>query len=489
MRLPLYSVASARAIDAAAIAGGIPGYALMCRAGEAAFGALRRNWRGAHRLLVLCGPGNNGGDGLVLARLARAAGYPVEVLAPQSLAPGGEAADALADWQAAGGAVGVWQPGQALPACDLIVDALFGIGLSRAPEGVAAALIEAANACPVPIFALDLPSGVDAETGAVPGVAIQATATLAFLVLKPGLATGPAMDHVGALELDTLSVPEAALEGQSPVAELLDLDDAPRLPGRLRNAHKGQFGHVLVLGGDHGMGGAARLCAEAALRCGPGLVSVGTRADHVAALLAARPECMPAAVEAVEDLQPLLERASVLAVGPGLGQDDWGRALLQAALRSGKPCVLDADALNLIATGEPFAGGGILTPHPGEAARLLSCPTADVQSNRRRAAQALSERFAATVVLKGAGSVVAAPDGRCRIVMGGNSGMASGGMGDVLTGVIAALCAQGMDDFDAAVAGTALHAAAGDAAGEEGGARGLLASDLFPHLRHLGSHR
>ncbi len=484
MRLPIYSVASARAIDAAAIAGGISGYALMCRAGDAAFGALRNNWSSARKVLVLCGPGNNGGDGLVLARLAKAAGFTVNVLATRALAPRGEAAEALVEWQAAGGKVDLWQPGTLLPEADVIVDALFGIGLTRAPDADAAALIEAANAYPAPICALDVPSGVDADTGAVPGVAIRAASTLCFIAIKPGLATGAALEYVGALELAPLGVPESAFADQQPVAEMLDFDDSPRPLPRSRTAHKGQFGHVLVLGGEIGMGGAARLCAEAALRCGAGLVSVGTRAEHVAAHLAARPECMVTAVESAEDLPALIERASVLAIGPGLGRGDWGRALLHAALREPKPCVLDADALNLLAEGEQIRATAILTPHPGEASRLLQCSTAEVEADRLRASAAIAARFGAVVVLKGAGSVVCAPDGRCRVIIGGNPGMATGGMGDVLTGVIAALRAQGLDDFDAAVCGAALHAAAGDAAAE-GGHIGLLASDLMLALRHL----
>ncbi len=489
MRQPLHSVAAARAIEAAAIQAGIPGYTLMRRAGQAAFKALRRHWPEARRILVLCGPGNNGGDGLVLARLARAAGLSVTVLAVDELKPAGEAAEALADWHIDGGWVAVWRPGEPLPAADLLVDALLGIGLSRAPEGALAALIEAANAHPAPRFALDVPSGVEADTGAVPGAAIRASRTLAFIVQKRGLSTGAALDHAGTLELAGLELPHDLLQAQPACADWLGWPAEPSLPPRARDAHKGLYGHVLVLGGERGMGGAARLCAEAALRCGAGLVSVGTRGMHVPALLAARPECMVAELESGEDLPPLLERATVVAIGPGLGQGDWGRALWHAVARLDRPRVVDADALNLIAAGVTPQGELVLTPHPGEAARLLGCASADVQRDRFAAAGELARRHAAVAVLKGAGSVVAAPDGRCVAIAGGNPGMASGGMGDVLAGVIAGLWAQGLSAFDAAVAGAALHAAAGDAAAADGGERGLLAGDLFAPLRRLLAER
>lgn len=259
------------------------------------------------------------------------------------------------------------------------------------------------------------------------------------------------------------------------------------LPPRPRDSHKGDSGHVLCIGGDHGSGGAILLCAQAALRAGAGLASVATRAAHVPAVLARQPEAMAHAVESTQDLPRLLARASVVAIGPGLGQDEWGRAMFAAALAAAKPLVLDADALNLLAAlPRPVPADAILTPHPGEAARLLGSDAAMVQSDRAAAAHVLAGRYEAVVVLKGAGTLIAAPGREPRIVDAGNPGMATGGMGDVLTGVIAALRAQGLSAFDAASCGALLHAHAGDVAARDG-QRGLLPTDLLPCLRRCAN--
>jgi NAD(P)H-hydrate epimerase len=262
------------------------------------------------------------------------------------------------------------------------------------------------------------------------------------------------------------------------------------LPPRPRDSHKGANGHVLCIGGDHGSGGAIVLCAQAALRTGAGLASVATRAAHVPALLARQPEAMAQAVESADALAPLFARASIIAIGPGLGQGAWGRAMLAAALAASKPLVLDADALNLLAAApRALPAGTILTPHPGEAARLLDSDIASVQGDRNAAARALVQRYGAVVVLKGAGTIVAAPGRIPRVVAAGNPGMATGGMGDLLTGVIAALRAQGLDAFDAASCGALLHAHAGDLAAREDGMRGLLPSDLLPWLHRCANPR
>ncbi|MFN3843935.1 MAG: NAD(P)H-hydrate dehydratase [Rehaibacterium terrae] len=486
--LPLYRAQDARAIDRRAIEGlGVPAFELMSRAGAAAWRLLRERWPQARRIGVACGPGNNGGDGYVLARLAHEGGCRVELVALQPPRTA-EARQAAAEWQAAGGRTQVFEAG--LPEVDLWVDALFGIGLTRAPEGAARELIEAINAAAVPVLALDTPSGVDADGGHVPGAAVRATSTLCFIAAKRGLHTGAALDHVGEVVLDPLALPPTAFEGTPPAARLLRPAALQRwLPRRARDSHKGRYGHVLCVGGDLGLGGAVRLCAEAALRAGAGLVSVATRTEHVAAILAARPEAMTRGIEDAGDFTPLLERASVLALGPGLGLGDWGWSLWTAALRSGKPAVLDADALNLLAGQQTWAlpAGCVLTPHPGEAARLLDAAPGEIQRDRFAAAEALAAQYGAVVVLKGAGTVVAAPEEVPCVIAAGNPGMASGGMGDVLTGTIAALLAQGLSAFDAACAGALLHAAAGDAAAREGGERGLLPSDLFAPLRRLAN--
>jgi NAD(P)H-hydrate epimerase len=336
------------------------------------------------------------------------------------------------------------------------------------------------------VLALDIPSGLHADTGCILGSAVRAALTVTFIGLKQGLFTADGPDCCGELAFEGLEVPAAVYGWQLLSARRIDWPRfADLLPPRPRGAHKGRFGHVLVIGGDLGMAGASRLAGEAALRAGAGLVSVATRAEHVAALVAGRPELMVHGVSTPEDLRPLLGRATVVAVGPGLGRGAWGRALFGAAVRAGLPLVVDADALNLLAEGPRQLADGILTPHPGEAARLLGVTPADVHADRFAAAAALQERFGGVVVLKGAGSIVRGPGIRPPAVCSaGNPGMATAGVGDVLTGVIAGLLAQGLGADDAAEMGVCVHSAAGDRAAAAG-ERGLIASDLLGPLRAL----
>jgi len=481
--LSLYTTEQVRAIDRTAIDRcGVAGFELMQRAADAAFASLRRRWPDARRIGVLAGAGNNGGDAFLLARLAWQAGLDVDLLA-LTAASRGDAERARATFIEAGGRIRRAEAGAALPASDVLVDGLFGTGLGRPLDGVAADLVE--RIAGVPVLALDVPSGLDADTGTRDGACVRADATVSFVAWKRGLFTADALDQCGARELATLDLPAAAYDGIAVDAELVDAQIGRVLPPRRANVNKSRFGHVLALGGDDGYGGAIRLTGEAALRCGAGLVSVATRAAHVGALNAARPELMARGVDDGAALAPLLQRATVLALGPGLGLRDWGRSLFEAALTSGKALVVDADALNLLAEApRRVPPGAVLTPHPGEAARLLGCDVASVQRDRFAAARQLARTRSAVVVLKGAGSLVAAPDGRVVVCPWGNPGMASAGMGDVLTGVIAALLAQGCDAWDAARLGVALHARAGDAAAGDA-PRGLVAGDLFGPLRRL----
>ncbi len=478
----LYTVAQVRALDRRAIdALGIPGFELMRRAAAAAFASLRRHWPDAMRIGVYCGPGNNGGDGYLLAAMARDAGLGVVLFAlPGDLH--GDAALARDAYRQGGGLVHDWDDAAFLVDVDVHVDALYGTGLSRAPSGSAERLVVALNASKTPVLAMDVPSGLNADTGACPGQAIMADVTTSFIAAKRGLFTAQAAAYVGKIELHTLSLPESLWEGSAPDATLMQPESLPR---RSRVAHKGSNGHVLAIGGEAGFAGAIRLCGEAALRAGAGLVSVATRESNIVALNAARPELMAHAVDGPQALAPLLDRATVLAVGPGLGKGAWGHALWLTALDSAQALVLDADGLNLLAD-EPheFQQPAVLTPHPGEASRLLGMPVADIEADRFAAVRALAAKYRAVAVLKGAGSLVAHHDGRVVACPWGNPGMASGGMGDVLTGVIAALLAQGGDAWHAACLGVALHARAGDAAVGDG-ERGLLASDLFVPLRRL----
>lgn len=460
-------------------------YALMQRAGQAVWRYLLQHWPRAQRIVVACGPGNNGGDGYVLARHAREAGRDVQVIRTQP--PSSALAQrACSEYESAGGQVDTF--GSALPDYDLLVDALLGIGLSRAPDGALAALIDVIDARQEPVLALDVPSGVDADRGCVPGRAIHATRTLQLIAAHPGLATGAALDHVSVCDLDTLDLDDGLLQAMPVSAHLLRADAiASWLPQRRRDSHKGNNGHVLCVGGDHGSGGAIVLCAEAALRSGAGLVSIATRAEHVSALLARCPEAMTHALDSAAGLDALATRADVIAIGPGLGRQAWGRDLLARSLAAGKPLLLDADALNLLASQtRGLPPDTILTPHPGEAARLLNCDTAQVQADRYAAAQSLVTRYECVVVLKGAGTIIAAPQRTPCVIGAGNPGMAVGGMGDLLSGVIAALRAQGLSAFDAAACGALLHSAAGDMTAMDG-QRGMLPSDLLPALRRLAN--
>ncbi|HEY6130414.1 MAG TPA: NAD(P)H-hydrate dehydratase, partial [Halioglobus sp.] len=326
------------------------------------------------------------------------------------------------------------------------------------------------------------------DTGRVLGTAVQADLTVTFIGLKRGLFTFQAPDYTGAVEFSDLAVPPEVYADVSCQCARLALEPLlDNLPPRPASAHKGLYGTVLVVGGDYGFAGAAAMAAEAALRCGAGLIQVATRPEHVAALVARTPEVMPRGVRSGDEFAPMLESADVLVVGPGLGQSLWSMQLLQLALAAGKPLVLDADALNLVATGilaDPGPGGDrVLTPHPGEAARLLGCSIAEVQADRFAAVSALQQRYGGVVILKGNGSLIAG-DGSLLLSDYGNPGMASGGMGDVLSGVLGALLAQHLPTLEAAALGVCLHGAAADIAAREG-QRGLAATDLIPHLRAL----
>jgi len=494
----LYTAAESRTLDRVAIdIHGIPGIVLMKRAGRAVFDTVTDHWPDARSLTIVAGRGNNAGDGYIVAGLALGRGLAVQLVqlgAPARL--GGDAARAR-DWAVAAG-VEIEVVDENAPTFeiggDVIVDALLGTGVSGEVRGGFGRAIDAINASGRPIIAVDLPSGLCADTGRILGTAVRAAVTVTFIGVKRGLVTGDGPDCTGAVVFDDLAVP-TAVGAAVPGIEALHWDRlAPGLPRRPVTAHKRVSGHLLVIGGDLGMGGAVLLAAEAALRAGAGLVSVLTRPEHVAALLARRPEIMvrgfgdgphedPVAVDT------LLGRATALAVGPGLGRSDWSQALLGRALATSLPIVLDADALNLIGTtGARPAGASVVTPHPGEAGRLLGLSTEAIQADRFAAARRLVQRLNAAVVLKGAGTVV--DDGsHVGVCLHGNEGMASAGMGDVLTGVIGSLLAQGLQPAAAARLGTCLHSRAGDDAAVTGGLRGLIATDVIEALRGLTNDR
>ena len=479
----LFTGAETRSIDRRAIREfAIPGIRLMHRAGRAAFEALRSRWPQARRLCVVCGSGNNAGDGYVIAGLAKDAGLAVQVIPvgdPAKLE--GDARQAYRFAACRLGALEQADPEWRIDA-DVVVDALLGTGARGAARSPYRDAIARVNASGRPVLSIDVPSGVDADRGALlMDEAVRAAATITFVAPKLGLHTGPAVDYAGEVLFDGLEVPTAAYaDAGLRVASGDALGRLTRLPG----AHKGDFGRLLIVGGEADMGGAVLLAGEAALRAGAGLVSVATRSINRAPVVARRPELMALAAETPADLADALARCGAVAVGPGLGRGAWGRGLLEACAAAGKPLVVDADGLRAAADADALSrlpAGAILTPHPGEAGHLLGKDAAWVQAHRPEAAARLSAH-GAVAVLKGAGTLVAEGGELQSICLAGNPGLACAGSGDVLTGLVAALLAQGIEPLAAAELGVWLHARAGDEAAGRGNAA-LIASDVIAALR------
>ena len=488
----LFSAAEVRELDRIAIEErGVPGIVLMKRAGLAVFKAMSKLDLSCAAVTVLCGRGNNAGDGYIIAGLAVDHGMHVQLLQlGSSDALRGDAALAR-DWARERGVVEEPFHSSSELRGAVLVDALLGTGLTGEVRDKFGAAIDAINRAGRPIVSVDLPSGLCADTGVPLGRAVNADLTVTFIGKKRGLYTGAGKEHAGQVIYDALDVDETVFDQVPARVELLRLHENVGTPGpRRRDAHKGSFGHVLIVGGDHGMGGAALMAAEAAMRCGAGLVSVATRPEHLGGFLARRPELMVCCVEGAKDLFPLLERATVIVAGPGLGRGAFGEQLLKAALDSSKPMVLDADALNIIAGRRwSLRAETVLTPHPGEAARLLDVQTKRIVDDRFAALASLVDRYGCSVVLKGAGTLVGGPGVNVGVCADGNPGMASGGMGDVLSGIIGGLIAQGLGVTQAARVGVCVHARAADDAVANSGERGLLATDLIAAVRRLLNER
>lgn len=480
--LSLHDAAQVRALDARLMAAGTPGAVLMQRAAQAAWRALRRRWPQVRKLCVLAGPGNNAGDGYLLAVLARRAGWDVQVY---SLADPARLRDAAAQAYAEACAQGVQvQPWHAEAVLDgLLVDAMLGTGLAGELREPYASAVARINASGLPCLALDIPSGLCADTGRLWGAAVRADLTVTFIALKLGLFTGAGPDQVGELCFADLQADAALCAAAPAMAQRLTAGNLQRLPARPRTTHKGRCGRLLVVGGERGYGGAALLAAQSGLRGGAGMVSLATREEHLAGALARCPELMVRGLLSSGQLLALLPGHDVLVVGPGLGQGAWGRSLLTAAAQFEGAQVWDADALNLLAAGRvQIRAGAVLTPHPGEAARLLGCSLAEVQDDRPAAALRLAQRYQAVVVLKGAGSLVTDGHTLC-LCEHGHPAMAGPGLGDVLAGLIGALLAQGLAALPASELAVWLHARAGERLGQAG--RGLLASELVGVIREL----
>lgn len=492
--LPLLDTAAHRRIEARSRD---TDAALMARAGAAAAAwigeRLAAHGQRDGEILVCAGPGNNGGDGLLSAACLHRQGHSVRVLMPAAPCTA-EARAAHAEARAAGVPIATaladdfdWQR----PV--VAVDALFGLGLSRALQGPFAAIAERLSARTrnaAAVLALDLPSGLDADTGrpVAHGPVVEAGATLSFIALKPGLFTGKGRDYTGQIHLAPLDLPDGAEQAPADWRLNAPVEFLARLPRRNASSHKGTFGSLAVVGGDTGTCGATLLCARAALYAGAGRVHAALLGAGAPAYDAPHPEIMLRAFDALD-----LDSMDALSVGAGMGQAEAGRRALDTVLAVEVPAVLDADALNLIAKDSAFAArvrqAGerlVLTPHPGEAARLLGCDTADIEAERRAALDALVHRFGATVVLKGAGTLIGAPSGARLANPTGNAGLASGGTGDVLGGLIGAYLAQGLAPRAAAAAAVFWHGLAAQTLARAGtGPAGLSAGELAPEVRRL----
>lgn len=443
---------------------------------------LLKRWPNPKSISIVCGTGNNAGDGYLLAGALQARGTPVEILQvgeKARLSPG--AAQAFA----AISKLGLVAESSEKLAGSIVVDALLGTGVRGEIRPDFAQAIQLINSVERPVVALDVPSGVDPDTGKfLIDEPVNADLTTCFVGRKLTLLTGRARNVAGEVVASDLDIPAEAYASVAGTRVLPSSEAERRLPPRPLSSHKGQFGHVLILGGNRGMGGAALLTGEACLRTGAGLVSVATHADHAGNLVARRPELMVVGSHDGNFDKTLIDRADVIALGPGLGQDEWARTVFELVCAYEKPLVLDADALNLLAElKNPLPPGAIVTPHPGEAARLLGMTNADVENDRVGAVKELTKRTGSVGVLKGAGTLVAkAGDlhGLCDIA---EPALSTAGSGDVLTGVIAAAYAQVRDPLRAAALGVWLHASAGVRARQEAAGRSVIAGDLIDALR------
>lgn len=500
MKLPqqLYRADQVRALDRCAIEDyHTPGIDLMERAGQATFHALRQRWPRAQRIAVYCGGGNNGGDGFVIARLAKEANLNVTVylLADQSRIKG-DAKLAFNKMKQARVPL-IVAADQFDDQVEIIVDAMLGTGLAGDVEGQWKTAIDwinqqqAKSLCKV--VSADIPSGLHADSGRVLGTAIKADLTVTFIGLKMGMFTAMGPDCCGELLFDNLEVNPEVYQSVTPSATLLQSQLLSTFfQKRPRYSHKGSHGCVLVVGGNHGMAGAVLLAGEAALRCGAGMVSIACRPQHVAAVVAHRPELMCHGLaedlkQLTQQLKALIASVDCIVVGPGLGKDQWAQQILSVVREAHLPTIIDADALNLLAGDHDGTSreNWVITPHPGEASRLLKCSTLNIQNDRFAAIRSLKERYASTVILKGNGSLVIDADEDISVCAAGNPGMATAGMGDVLSGVLAACVAQSKQIPESAKVATLLHAQAADMAVEKSGERGLIASDLFAYLQAL----
>jgi len=481
--IKLYSAQQAREIDRLAQEKMlVSGFELMTKAAEASFQAIKKYYPQAKKIIVFCGAGNNAGDGYLIAKIALLAGYSVQLFSVVDEARlKGDAALAKQAYVATGGSILQEELSLLNNDADLLIDALLGTGLDRKVTGTFLIAIQAINSFKIPVLSVDIPSGLNADTGNIMGTAVYADMTISFIVLKRGLFTGLAADYCGKLLFSDLDISNVVINHEVNLESLI----APiKLDKRLRSAHKGNFGHALVVGGDYGYAGAIQLAAEAALNSGAGLVSVATRQVHASQMYLSSAELMVHKLELITDIEDLLAKITVLVLGPGLAQREWAKEIWPALINVEVPRVIDADALNLLAESPYYSEQWVLTPHPGEAARLLQCSTADILQDRYQAVRELQKKYGGVCILKGAGSLICAGQ-HVYVNSTGNPGMATGGMGDVLSGMIGALLAQKYSPLEAAKIGVYLHGLAADKAALKIGERGLRASDILKFIREV----
>jgi len=482
----LYQCGQVKAMDKAAVEiQEVSGFELMQRAGQRAFDLLRDTWPQLEQITVFCGAGNNAGDGYIVAALAAQAGLETQVLTlidPQRLSGDARAAYKLAESLSV--PINDYLPNHSR-ITGVVVDALLGIGISGNVRDAFSIAIANINASKRPVLAIDIPSGICGDTGRVLGSAVNADTTITFIGMKQGMFTAQARNYCGDIVYADLGITDDVFDTQIPSCERLSYT-LPLLSSRAPDSHKGLFGRALVVGGDKHYGGAAIMAAEAAMRSGAGLVSLATRAEHVSAALARRPELMVSAVESAQQLDSLLEQTQVIVLGPGIGQTSWSNELFERVLMNRDKMLIDADGLNILARKRnDFAprDNWVLTPHPAEAARLLDTSTAEIQADRFSAAMALRDRYGGVIVLKGAGTIIADHRG-LSLCSAGNPSMSTAGMGDVLSGIIGGLLAQGLSLSEAAKRGVWAHATAADTIRDSQG-KHMLATDLYVGLHSL----
>lgn len=460
---------------------------LMSRAGAAAWQVLRSQWPQDNQVTVLVGTGNNGGDGFVVAKLAKAAGLSVQVLQVGSPKPDSQSeanTHARAEWAKAGGTIIPFK--EQTVSDGILVDALLGTGITGDLKAPYATAIRWLNAAALPILSLDVPSGLDSNKGVAADPTVRADITVTMLVWKIGLLTGDASDYVGDLRLETLESTPKDYDSITPIAQRLVYEQSiTELPDWSRTSHKGSHGHLLVVGGGScGFSGAPLLAGTAALHVGAGLVTAAVSPEALPGIARAPMElmCHPVADQAA--LSPLCAQATAIVVGPGLGQSAWSEALLSAILQLKQPMVVDADGLNLLAKHPKKSNHWILTPHPKEAARLLDTTVSAIQADRLQAVHAIQKKYGGVVLLKGAGSLLLEEEGQLWVAPQGLPILGTAGTGDVLSGLIGGLLAQGLSLSNAAKTGVSLHCMAAEVNALEG-ERGMLATELLIPIRQL----